>query len=71
MLQDTESNPGWIVEIDIMETVQKNKKFPSVTIDNSEEDWMNCSVEQGKYIGAGDNTKLSEILKTFQKWCEL
>ena len=34
-------------------------------------DWMSCKVENGKFIGIGDKSKLSEIIKTFKDWSEL
>lgn len=66
----TIDNPGWLVEIDILETVLENLPFATINIDNSDEDWMNCKVENGKYIGVGDQTKLAEIIKIFKRWSE-
>lgn len=66
----TIDNPGWLVEIDILETVLENLSFATINIDNSDEDWMNCKVENGKYIGVGDKTKLAEIIKIFKRWSE-
>ena len=35
---------------------------------DTEEDWMNCRVENGKYIGVGDKSKLSDIIRIFKEW---
>ncbi|MBE5836101.1 MAG: hypothetical protein E7309_15920 [Butyrivibrio sp.] len=50
--------------------VLENLSFATINIDNSDEDWMNCKVENGKYIGVGDQTKLAEIIKIFKRWSE-
>ena len=63
----TLDNPGWLVEIDIMETSLENV---SVSVDRADEDWMNCKVENGKYIGVGDKSKLSDIIRIFKEWSD-
>ncbi len=64
----TLDNPGWLVEIDILETDLENIEFVSISVENTEEDWMNCRVENGKYIGVGDKSKLSDIIRIFKEW---
>ena len=66
----TLDNPGWLVEIDIMETDLDNKEFVSISVDRAEEDWMSCKVENGKYIGIGDKSKLSSIINIFKEWSD-
>ena len=29
---------------------------------------MNCKVENGKFIGVGDKSKLSDIIRIFKDW---
>ena len=65
---NTIDNPGWLVEVDILETEYEDKKFAPINVDNSEEDWIQCKVENGKFIGAGDQTKLSQIISVFREW---
>ena len=64
----TLDNPGWLVEIDIMETELEDNIFVPVNIFRTEEDWINCKVENGKFIGLGDKSKLSYIIKKFREW---
>lgn len=66
----TLDNPGWFVEIDILETNLEKRVFQEICIDNDEGDWMNCKIENGKFIGAGDPTKLSVIIDYFRNWVE-
>ena len=65
----TLDNPGWLIEIDVLETDLENKAFTVVDIDNSDDDWIRCEVKNGKFVGVGDKTKLSDIINIFKEWC--
>ena len=52
---ETLDNPGWAVEID------------RVISDN---DWLSCRLQNNKFEGFGDVSKLYEILEIFRKWAE-
>ena len=67
---DTLDNPGWMVTIDIIYTELEDKEFPMLKIDNSDDDWVQCKVEGGQFVGAGDKTKLSYIITQFKEWVE-
>lgn len=70
-------NPGWWVKIDV------NKEPPGRSGDRQllvvgdpprtengnvgGSDWMTCSVEGGKFDGAGDPTKLTAIIRCFRE----
>ena len=66
----TLDNPGWWVEIDIIDTPLEEKKFEKYSNYVNEEDWIHCKVEDGHYDGGGDLSKLPEILKRFRIWAE-
>ena len=66
----TIDNPGWSVFIGIYETPLENKPFSEIRIDNGDDDWIFCSVEEYKFHGVGDSTKLMDILKIFKEWVE-
>lgn len=66
----TIDNPGWLVIIDILETDLEEKEFVPLNIDNSDDDWVQCKVEGGQFVGAGDKTKLSYIITQFKEWVE-
>lgn len=61
-------NPGWIVKIDLNETDLENKHFREVEVDNSDNDWIFCKVEDLKFVGYSDTQKLEEILQIFLEW---
>lgn len=67
---NTLDNPGWIVQIDITQTGLEDKVFSTIDFDNNEEDWLHCRVQDGKYEGFGDNSKLITILEIFMTWVE-
>lgn len=67
---DTLDNPGWRVEIDIAETDIKDKYFEAVNKDISDVDWIICRIQNGKFEGFGDVSKLFEILSIFKNWVQ-
>ncbi|MBP5233313.1 MAG: immunity 53 family protein [Planctomycetes bacterium] len=66
----TLDNPGWHVEIDLMETRVADKPFAEVAKDESDADWIICRVQNGKFDGAGDPSKLSAIITIFKNWVQ-
>ena len=56
--------------IDFEDTELEDKEFPMLRIDNSDDDWIACKVEDKKFKGAGDPNKLEEIIKVFKEWVE-
>ena len=67
---DTLDNPGWTVSIDILDTPLEHKNFHTISRDIDENDWIHCQVKDGKFKGAGDPTKLVEILSMFRSFVE-
>ncbi len=65
---DTLDNPGWTVHIDVSDTPLENKHFKEFKVDNSEDDWMFCSIENNVFHGVGDPDKLEKIIGLFKKW---
>jgi len=64
-------NPGWRVKIDLIGTALQSRPFAAVVENVSAEGfqvgpcWLHCYVENGVWNGAGDETKLSDVLRTF------
>lgn len=67
---ETLDNPGWAVEIDLCETELINKPFVEIDRDISDTDWLSCRLQNNKFEGFGDVSKLYEILEIFRKWVE-
>jgi len=67
-------NPGWWVKIDLVGTELQARLFDPIAeqVDASgfqqSDRWLHCTIEDGVWHGAGDETKLSVILKTFLDW---
>ncbi len=64
----TIDNPGWYVEINLIETGLEHKSFKSIQVERSEHDWIYCKVVDGVFIGAGGTANLVEIINVFKKW---
>lgn len=67
---DTLDNPGWLVKIDLEETILENKPFEEIHYDNGDHDWIWCRIKGNVFNGAGDPQKLETILAVFKEWAE-
>lgn len=69
-------NPGWWVKVNLLGTALLDHKFAEITegLDSQgfplETRWLCCRIEGGVWHGAGDETKLEHIIKTFLVWAE-
>lgn len=65
---DTLDNPGWHVTIDLLGTECERKLFSEIDCHISENNWIQCNVKNGKFIGAGGPHNLVEIIRAFIEW---
>jgi len=65
---DTLDNPGWKVDIDLVDTYLEDVEFNKVQIYIDDLNWIHCSVADGVFKGGGSIDKLEEILKIFRQW---
>jgi hypothetical protein len=66
-------NPGWWVKIDVSGSDLEGCHFEEVRVGNADAadpqpPWMRCYLESGVWNGAGDFTRLAEIVDRFLKW---
>lgn len=66
----TLDNPGWVIDIDLVNTNLENRKFENVDIERSESDWIYCSIADKVFHGNGGSKNLEEILIVFRNWAE-
>jgi len=64
----TLDNPGWRIDISLIDTEYENKEFESVEDYRTEDNWIVCEVKDGKFNGAGGPLNLEEIIKVFHDW---
>lgn len=67
---ETLDNPGWWVKIDLSDTELENQSFEKNIIQNGDDDWMFCRVENNIFSASGDPNKLIKILEIFKLWAE-
>jgi Immunity protein 53 len=67
---DTLDNPGWSVQIDLVETPLSDETFNTIDHQRSANDWIYCRVQKEKFEGSGGPQNLEEILDVFRKWAE-
>lgn len=61
-------NPGWFVQINLIDTNLESKPFKKTIIERTDLDWLHCFVEEQTFKGAGGPHNLKEILEVFRKW---
>ena len=61
-------NPGWLVDIDLIDTNLEYEHFDTIQKYNNESNWIHCSVVDGVFKGRGSTGKLKEILNIFYEW---
>jgi len=69
---ETLDNPGWKVEIDLSDTqYQELKKLnKNLEVEFEDTNWIICNMDNKKFYGCGDASKLGEILEIFQTWVQ-
>lgn len=68
---ETIDNPGWSVEINLIDTDLENKIFEDIKFEKSDSDWMHCKIKDSIFHGSGGVNNLVEILETFCAWANL
>jgi len=69
-------NPGWWVKIDVrgtrLDTVAFNRRVENVDAEGWHQGprWLHCHVIDGVWNGAGDETRLEQIIELFLAWAE-
>ncbi len=66
----TLDNPGWSIVIHITNTGLEDKTFKPVKIENDDNDWIHCSIEDLVFKGACGPLKLNELIQIFRDWVE-
>jgi hypothetical protein len=67
---DTLDNPGWMLQIDLMETKAEQRTLEPNTIERSEQDWIIYWVENKKFKAAMGPGNLAEGIQIFLNWFE-
>jgi hypothetical protein len=67
---DTLDNPGWMLEIDLIETRAAQRALERNRIERSEHDWIEYWVESKKFKAAMGPRNLAEAVRIFHNWFE-
>jgi hypothetical protein len=66
---ETLDNPGWLVKIDLKDTPLEKYDFAVVRVED-EREWIDCTVADGTFRGAGGPHMLGAIIEVFVRWAE-
>jgi hypothetical protein len=73
----TTDNPGWWVKIDIAKTNLAGRPFATISQGTDAEgfpeaaNWLCCQLQDSQWHGAGDATRLNDILGRFLAWADI
>ena len=67
---ETLDNPGWELVVDLEGTSLEGERFAPLKVDRSDTDWFSCSVQDGRFIGAGGALNLRDLIDIFRTWVE-
>jgi len=59
-------NPGWLLEIEILDLSSKVSLKKWNIFELSEENWIGYDVDNNKFTASGDPTKLEALIKIFK-----
>jgi immunity protein 53 of polymorphic toxin system len=62
---DTLDNPGWTMIVDLTGTDLQSMQMEPIIEEKTEQDWLQCKIEDGKFVGNGGPLKLDAILDSF------
>lgn len=66
---ETLDNPGWLVEIDLVETSCEGMKI-SIKSEKSEDDWFDINADGEAFTAVGDPMKLQLLISHFKEFVE-
>lgn len=66
---ETIDNPGWIISIQLQDTILENQVFEKVVIQREvEDDWLQCKVEYKVFKAGCGPRNLEEVISIFKSW---
>ena len=66
----TLDNPGWSIEIDLIDTQLEGRQLSEISMKNSDIDWYNISSTGKRFTGYGDEKKLNLLILKFKAFAE-
>ena len=63
-------NPGWRMTIDLHGTALEGREFDGVEIMRNLHDWLDCHVQDKKFVAGCGPRNLHELLTTFLDWAK-
>ena len=64
----TIDNPGWSLEVDLVDTSDDGRTAPQELIERSEDDWLFVEVKESTFRARGGPGNLGEMIDAFRKF---
>ncbi|WP_445453148.1 immunity 53 family protein [Flavobacterium sp. 25HG05S-40] len=67
---ETIDNPGWNIEIDLLNTHLAKSTIKWELFESSETNWLGYKIENGCFFASGDSQKLDFLISIFKEFVE-
>ena len=61
----TLDNPGWTLEVELADTELFDKPFETLQQLSDTQDWIHCSIREGKFVAVCGPLKLATVIAIF------
>lgn len=65
---ETIDNPGWSLEIDLVDTKLAARAFVPARVERTPSDWYSCRVADDQFTAACGPRNLTEVISFFLDW---
>lgn len=63
---DTIDNPGWMLSVDLKDTLLEGVVLENTSIERSDNDWVHYKILNNQFLGYGGPENLSELIIVFR-----
>lgn len=67
----TLDNPGWSLDVDLVETSEEGRTVPQELVERSEHDWVFVEVKDNVFRARGGPGNLDEMIEEFRRFVSL
>lgn len=71
IILETEYPAEWSLTINLSQTELENQHFDKIHTKFNDHNWVECSVQDNKFIGKCSAVKVLDMIHTFRNWVEL
>jgi hypothetical protein len=70
LLIETIDNPGWLLTLQLKNSINDNKAIEELSIERTEQNWCQSHIKKNEFVAVGGPFNLTEILYYFRNFIE-